>query len=325
MPSLAEKYSKWDALEDSDDDGGARRPARERDQASAYYTGVEGFGLAAARDLDAVSGPLEEVGQIREHFRASDARPGAAPGVKDAPAARPPSPKSEVPATAAPTTVGRHRPDDHFKRWDAYDPEGAILDMDNEGKAKPEDAPAMVQSDDRMVNIECVDYQKDRAEHDLDVEFDEKTKNLKQRIAYYFHTASKCKEEGNSMLTVKNDPSGALKSYEAGLHALQPCLDVDVLCAGSVFAKIATLACHLNSNAAQASLKIGADERALGYADAALAVDGAHEKSRYRRAVALWHLGRREDALEELARLGPRHAEGSKLRDTILASAPTEG
>eukprot|EP00438_Fugacium_kawagutii_P027815 Skav220529 [mRNA] locus=scaffold6435:55230:57906:- [translate_table: standard] len=158
---LAAEYQKWEDFDedmeglDDDLDGG--------------YGGVDSNGL----DLNALTGPAEEVKQIQAHWRreavkmAKSHRRDVRPGGQGKPQAKEVSSKVEkckvaLEPTASTRPVVQERPcvvapaagrDDNYAKWKKFDADAALLELDNEDTT--EDRPESI-----MANLRACSYRK---------------------------------------------------------------------------------------------------------------------------------------------------------------------
>eukprot|EP01062_Namystynia_karyoxenos_P080716 TRINITY_DN8731_c0_g1_i1.p2 TRINITY_DN8731_c0_g1~~TRINITY_DN8731_c0_g1_i1.p2 ORF type:complete len:339 (+),score=118.49 TRINITY_DN8731_c0_g1_i1:81-1097(+) len=254
----------------------------------ADYRPFEG----SPEDLDAVSGPQEEVAAIRRHWAEQDRlhrgrQPqGAAPPPRarlleppqqheeveeeEAPAPQqrpqprqqpPPPPKRVDPAEGAaqegPRTVASN-----YRKWDNFDADAAELEVDNSDRKDPEEAATMVRATAGGVGIQCVDYKKDREEFDLDKELQHRTQDLQSSLTHRLKLAGDCNDRGNAAMDAgKKEPAegpqkfrDALAHYTEGLEVLQFCVTAKVLMAPGLVEKLNQLLVPLTNNAAQAAL-----------------------------------------------------------------------
>ena len=295
MVSIGDKYSKWDQYVDSDDE----------------HLGPGGLDLDALKGSDAA-----EIAQIQKNWGNTT----NTTTTTTTPTTTTPTPTSTPPTTTplkqtAQSTKPQPSP---FSEWDKYDAEKAILELENEDRHDPEEAPTMMRAENGRVAVETVDYKKDAEEHRVDVEFEEKAKDLKQTVARKFRDAHVYKEEGNALMK-RGKCAEAAVQYAKGTLLIEYCVEVLVLAAPSMQEKITSLATALHSNHAQATLAAGDYTSAANSAAEALRLTPSHEKSLYRRASAFAHLGKVKEALEDLNALPEGNTAAQKLKVTLLA------
>lgn len=320
--SLSAEYKKWEEfdeeLDDLDDD-------------------IEDFGRSGGIQLDALTGPVDEVVKIQKHWRresrqrAKDllknegvktlARP-ACPEVPNLPT----GPVVERPCMYTPPedaqAVAAKAIERDYGKWKNFDADCALLELDNEGTTEEGTAMRMSASKgSAMVN--CEGYTKNREEYDLDSEIEHHMGGLKKIMAQNFRDASNLKAEGNDLLR-KGKTEAAAETYKKGLETMQLAQSASVLMADSLADKQSRLIADLHRNLAAAQLALSDFEAVLKSCDEALKLGGDQdEKARYRKAVALLRLGRRADAAKEteaLAALGPEQGAAVKrLRAEIAA------
>jgi len=142
-----------------------------------------------------------------------------------------------------------------------------------------------------------------REEYELDQDIETQMGGLKKILAQSYRDASGLKAEGNELLR-KGRAEAAADMYAKGLDTLQLAQSASVLMADSMADKQSRLIADLHRNRAAAQLAMSDFNGALESADEALKAGGeGDEKARYRRALALLHLGRRDEAAQEADRL----------------------
>eukprot|EP00930_Biecheleria_cincta_P056109 TRINITY_DN42289_c0_g1_i1.p1 TRINITY_DN42289_c0_g1~~TRINITY_DN42289_c0_g1_i1.p1 ORF type:complete len:781 (-),score=189.66 TRINITY_DN42289_c0_g1_i1:1-2343(-) len=322
--SLSAEYKKWEAFDEEDLD--------ELDDDMEDVGSIEGIAL------DALTGPAEEVANIKKHWRRetrqrakelqqnesikSPARP-ARPAVPSLPT----GPLVERPCMYTPPedpkAVAAKAIERDYGKWKNFDADGALLELDNEGTTEEGSAMRMTASKGSAM-INCEGYTKNREEYDLDTEIEQHMGGLKKIMAQNFRDASTLKAEGNDLLR-KGKAEAAAETYKKGLQTMQLAQSASVIMADSLADKQSRLIADLHRNLAAAQLALSDFEAVLKSCDEALKVGGGQdEKARYRKAVALLRLGRRADAAKEteaLAALGPEHdAAVKKLRIEMAAS-----
>lgn len=312
---LAEQYQKWQHFGGSDGD--------ELDDVDDLDDDMEGSGHSKL-DLDAIKGPKEEVAKIHRHWRREqkerevgvrkDKRSAAQQLQAERRAAREPElpagpiihrpceyrPPSD-PSAAAAQALARD-----YGKWKNFDADSVILDMDNEGTT--EDGTALrCNTSKHSAVLNCENYTKDREEYDLDQEIEEQIGGLKKTLAQRVKDAAGCKLEGNSLMR-EGRFQDACEAYQKGLEVMELCTQASVLMADSMEQKQRRLLADLHRNLAAAHLELHQFDAARASCDAALAEakklgDGEDEKARYRRAMALFGLGRTSDAQLDTDRL----------------------
>lgn len=320
---LAAEYQKWEEFEDMDDleEGG--------------MDCVDSMGM----DLNALTGPAEEVKQIQAHWRreavkmakssrkagakgaagaAGDANGSSANSTRVAVEVRPKvdtqhftptGPVQERPCVVAPA-AGRF--DDNYAKWKKFDADAALLELDNEDTTE-EGKTMRLSAGQGSAMLNCEGYTKDREEYDLDQDIERNMGGLKKIIAQNFKDASGLKAEGNELMR-SGQVAGAIQKYQAGLDTLHLAREASVLMSASLAAKQSSLVADLYKNLSAAQLKSNDFTAALSSADAAIqACDD--EKARYRRAMALLRLKRIPEARTEAEAL----AAGDPAVQTLLA------
>lgn len=221
---------------------------------------------------------------------------------------------SSDPAAAPAEALSRE-----YKKWNGFDADEALLELDNEGTTQ--EGTAMRCSAGKgsaMINAEG--YTKEREEYDLDQDIEKQMGSLKQIIAQRLKDAANYKAEGNRLLRDgRLQDAGA--TYACGLEALELCQQASVLMSESMLSKQGQLAADLHRNLAAVQLKLANFEGARASCDRALECSSAgagrggadDEKARYRRAVALLRLGRVEDAQADIEQLAVGRGEADAI------------
>eukprot|EP00435_Cladocopium_sp_Y103_P054536 s958_g17.t1 len=321
---LAAEYQKWEEFEDMDD--------LEEDGMDC----VDSMGM----DLNALTGPAEEVKQIQAHWRReavkmakssrkAGAKGAAGPaGAADGSSAKstraavevrpkvdtqhftPTGPVQERPCVVAPA-AGRF--DDNYAKWKKFDADAALLELDNEDTTE-EGKTMRLSAGQGSAMLNCEGYTKDREEYDLDQDVERNMGGLKKIIAQNFKDASGLKAEGNDLMR-SGQVAEAIQKYQAGLDTLHLAREASVLMSASLAAKQSSLVADLYKNLSAAQLKNNDFTAALSSADAAIqACDD--EKARYRRAMALLRLKRIPEARTEAEALA---AGGDPAVQKLLA------
>eukprot|EP01064_Diplonema_japonicum_P018113 TRINITY_DN26804_c0_g1_i1.p1 TRINITY_DN26804_c0_g1~~TRINITY_DN26804_c0_g1_i1.p1 ORF type:complete len:310 (+),score=78.60 TRINITY_DN26804_c0_g1_i1:47-931(+) len=288
MSNLSAAYSKWDSIECSDDEG-----------PTTTTTGLRRTNVTES-SLDALKGSEEEVRQIRKNW-----------GYHDAVEEPVQEKKEKITTNTKPATTTRT-----FKEWDSFDADKELLNLENEDMHDPEEAPSMVSGTKEVINVDCVNYKKDREEYDLDRELEDRGKDLKQRTAYRFNTSHTLKEDGNKALK-KGNLKEAIKIYLSAQTCVASCISAIPVMSPSMGQKVKDLATTIASNLSQAFVSSNQYSEALAAAEEALSLTPSHEKSLYRKAVCCRQLGRYKDALEALTALPRGNSAGAKLRVEI--------
>lgn len=320
---LSAEYQKWEEFEDMDD--------LEEDGMDC----VDSMGM----DLNALTGPAEEVKQIQAHWRreavkmakssrkvgaqgaagAANASSGSSTRVEEV---RPkvdtqhvtPGPVQERPCVVAPA-AGRF--DDNYAKWKKFDADAALLELDNEDTTE-EGKTMRLSAGQGSAMLNCEGYTKDREEYDLDQDIERNMGGLKKIIAQNFKDASGLKAEGNELMR-SGQLAGAIQKYQAGLDTLHLAREASVLMSASLAAKQSSLVADLYKNLSAAQLKSNDFTAALSSADAAIqACDD--EKARYRRAMALLRLKRTPEARKEAEALAVGDPAVQKLLAELAAS-----
>ena len=284
---LAAEYQKWedfdDDLEEDDLDGG-----------------VDSSGM----DLNALTGPADEVKQIQAHWRREAvkmAKTSRKPRVVASPPAKEvamvPGPVLERPCLVAPAAG---RLEENYDKWKKFDADAALLELDNEDTTE-EGKTMRLSAGQGSAMLNCEGYTKDREEYDLDQDIERNMGGLKQILAQNFKDASGLKAEGNDLMR-SGRLTDAIRKYRDGLDALHLAREASVLMTPSLAAKQSNLVADLYKNLSCAQLKSNDFAAALASADEALKVCD-DDKARYRRAMALLKLNRLPDARKEVESL----------------------
>jgi len=332
--ALTHDYAKWETYDDCED-------VDEID---------EDDDLGGGMDLDAITGPKEEVARIRSHWRRENAaqrrRTRAEERKKAAEAA---ARRAELRAKDAlaegPATIPRpcqYRPSSdpavapakaihrEYNKWKDFDADKAILELDNDGKTEEGDAMRCeARKGSAMITAEG--YKKDREEYDLDQDIEKQMGGLKKVLAQRLKDASASKTEGNALLKAKK-PKEACEAYQRGLEMMDLCSHATVIMADSMADKNTQLMTDLYRNLAAAQLEVGDYEGARASCDAILkpadkdkkeAVED--EKAFYRRAVALLRLGRIQDSERDIAALAAIRGEDDAVVRRLRNEAGAKG
>ncbi|CAJ1370248.1 unnamed protein product [Effrenium voratum] len=299
---MAAQYKKWDdfddELEDLDEDAN------------------DGFELNSGMDLNALTGPAEEVKMIKAHWRREGrrlARSSQKPPNNDhrqKSIVPEPGPMQERPCV----TSEQRLLEQNYKKWNKFDADAAMLEIDNADTT--EEGKAMrLSAGQGSAMLNCEGYTKDREEYDLDQDIERNMGGLKQLLAQNLKDASQLKMEGNTMLRA-GQAKEAADQYRKGIETLQLARQASVLMSASLADKQSQLLADLNKNLAAAQLAISDFSGALASADEALTVSD-DEKARYRRAVALVRLKRLDEARKEVEKLDSSDPAVQKLKSEL--------
>lgn len=313
--ALNKDYQKWKEL-NSDSD--------ELDSLDDDYDDV--------MDLNALTGPAEEVAKIRKHWRYEEKKNKRQ--MKKKPQEKPKAETSYItsdPITARPC---EYRPDESaatksmkksYDKWKKMDADAMLLDLDNEGKTEEGNAMRMTAGKGNAV-LQCEDYIKDREEYDLDEEIQQKMGGLKRTVQERLKVAAQSKEEGNQLMR-QGHVKESCKAYQRGAAALEICHQSTAIMSDGLADKTKRLLGDLHRNLAAAHLQLEEWQGAYESADLALSLveEGKDDdKARYRRALAAVRLGRKKEAEKDLHLLrslrGPEDAFVTKI-DALLADS----
>lgn len=240
---LSADYQKWEDFEEDLDD-------LDDDEC-----GMDRCWDSSGMDLNALSGPAEEVKQIQAHWRREAVRmaksckkmkpKGATKGDTPKPPtgdtldlAEVPSPASAL-AMPSPVEIVQERPsvvtsgggrlEQNYSKWKNFDADAALLELDNEDTTE-EGKTMRLSAGQGSAMLNCEGYTKDREEYDLDQDIERNMGGLKKIIAQNFKDASGLKTEGNELL----------KSGQA-----QEAISNLVLLMGDVFSCVCLSSAHL--------------------------------------------------------------------------------
>jgi len=324
--ALTQDYKKWETFDDEYND---------IDELSDEDT--------LDCDLDALTGPSDEIARIHKHWKRETAgRRRAARSKHSKPLAtamktvptqslqpagpivqrpceyRPPSDKEAVPARA----INRE-----YAKWKTFDADAALLELDNEGKTEEGNAMRCEARKGSAV-LSTEGYTKDREEYDIDEELEQQMGGLKKSLAQRAKDAAGFKAEGNRLLR-EGRARDACTSYERGLDMMELCQQATVIMSDSLADKNVRLIADLHRNLAAAQLAADDFEGALASSNAALRSigdDRDDEKARYRRATALLRLGRVDEARPDIDSLVAARGEGDeavrRLRTEVAKVSP---
>lgn len=302
--NLSDKYKKWEEFNDNDLD--------ELDDEEFDDAVPSGF------DLDAITGPKEEVSKIRAHWnreyrkvkrhgryvgdcKASDGiltRPSP-PSLPATPVIARPSEYLPIddPQAASAKAIARD-----YDRWTSFDADAALLALDNEGTTEEGNAMRCT-STKGSATFNLEGYTKDREEYDLDQEIEQHVGGLKKVLAQNLKDASNLKLEGNEFLRAGRAKEAA-DAYVRGLHKMALAQQSFVLMADSMSEKQTRLVADLYRNLAAAKLTLSDFSGALDSCDEALKLgQDSDNKALYRRSLALLGLGRLEEADKTVSKL----------------------
>jgi len=312
---LTAEYEKWqdfdEDLAELDDDAG-----------TDFYLDSSGL------DLNALTGPEDEVSQIRAHWRREARKMAKSSRRETRQQLQPnapmrtdmqPGPVQERPSVCEPSSNAMKQ---SYDKWKSFDADDAILQLDNEDTT--EEGKAMrLNADPGSAFLTTEGYTKDREEYDLDEDIQRNMGNLKQILAQNFQDASALKAEGNELLRAGKAGEASAK-YAQGISTLQLASHASVLMTTSLAEKQSRLLADLQRNLAAAQIAVGDFAAAVDSVDEVLRADDNDGKARYRRAVALLRLRRFSEASDEVGRLESRaqtcdDAAVRRLREEITA------
>ncbi|CAK9086361.1 Serine/threonine-protein phosphatase T (PPT) [Durusdinium trenchii] len=326
---LSADYQKWEDFEEDLDD-------LDDDEC-----GMDRCWDSSGMDLNALSGPAEEVKQIQAHWRREAVRmaksckkmkpKGATKGDTPKPPtgdtldlAEVPSPASAL-AMPSPVEIVQERPsvvtsgggrlEQNYSKWKNFDADAALLELDNEDTTE-EGKTMRLSAGQGSAMLNCEGYTKDREEYDLDQDIERNMGGLKKIIAQNFKDASGLKTEGNELLK-SGQAQEAISKYQEGLETLQLAQQASVLMSSSLADKQSCLVCDLWKNLSAAQLAAGDFDGALRSADEALQASPADNKAHYRRATALLRLQRKEEARKELDLMASSDPAVGRLRKEL--------
>eukprot|EP00933_Yihiella_yeosuensis_P070723 TRINITY_DN7887_c1_g1_i2.p1 TRINITY_DN7887_c1_g1~~TRINITY_DN7887_c1_g1_i2.p1 ORF type:complete len:858 (-),score=221.63 TRINITY_DN7887_c1_g1_i2:144-2684(-) len=323
---LAADYSKWDNFEEDHEE------LDELDDDHLVPSGGTDF------DLDAVTGPKEEVMRIQSHWRRESRRISKASKAqtqiprRSAPAAPSITPAEHVqerpceyracddPEAASAKAISRN-----YDRWKTFDADAALLELENEGTSTEGTAMRMNSSKGSAM-LNCEGYTKDREEYELDQDIEKHMASLKKALAQSVRDASNLKAEGNDLLRTGRADDAALV-YKKGLEIMELGERSSILMADSMAGKQNRLIGDLYRNLAAAQLASSDFQGALSSCDEAIKRGGDEndDKARYRRATALFNLGRLEEASAEVDSLANSEDPSIRKLKAGIASAKTGG
>jgi len=328
--ALNKDYKKWDHFEEED----------EIDEVDSD----DGFTDQTMHDLDALTGPKEEIAKIHAHWQRQGKqqkrsahkhheRTQGTVGKRDpAPAAQPPEETGPVvprPCVYRPPDAPEAAPskalNKEYKKWKEFDADEALLEFENEGTTK-EGTAMRCSAGGGSACINTEGYTKDREEYELDEDIAKQMGGLKKIIAQRLQDAGGLKAEGNSYMRQKR-LKDAVIAYKSGLTKMEICQQASVIMADSMSSKQTRLVGDLHRNLAAAQLELGDFEGARESCDRALECTSKNgeepdeEKARYRRATALLQLGRATEAQPDIKRLAACRGADDPVVKRLVAQA----
>ena len=222
---LSADYQKWDDFEDMD----------ELDEDVEMDTWD-----SAGMDLNALTGPAEEVKEIQAHWKREAvkmARSSRKSREQVRSVVRKEVSMDVGPIQERPCILGAQsgQVENSYSKWKNFDADAALLELDNEDTT--EEGKAMrLSAGQGSAMLNCEGYTKDREEYDLDQDIERNMGDLKKILAQNFKDASALKLEGNDLLR-SGQVELAKKKYREGLEALQLSQQASVLLSPSLSAK----------------------------------------------------------------------------------------
>jgi len=327
--ALNKDYKKWEHFEEEDIDD---------------VDSDDGFTDRTLHDLDALTGPKEEIAKIHAHWRREGKRQKRSAhkhpertqgfvGERDpAHAAIPPEETGPVihrPCVYRPPNAPEVAPakalDREYNKWKEFDADAALLGFENEGTTQ-EGTAMRCSAGGGSACINTEGYTKDREEYELDQDIETHMGGLKKIIAQRLQDAAGLKAEGNSYMREKR-LKDAVIAYKGGLAKMEICQQASVIMADSMSSKQTRLVGDLHRNLAAAQLELGDFEGARENCDRALECTSANgegpdeEKARYRRATALLQLGRVTEAQPDIKRLAACRGADDPVVKRLMAQA----
>jgi hypothetical protein len=325
--ALSRDYQKWDTYDDDD----ANDSLDDVSDDEAVGDGGDAGGI----DLDAMTGPREEVARIQAHWkrearakRREDKRAEARRREEHHQRVREAREQEQLSAPSGPL---RHRPceyrppnhkdvapskalNEEYRSWKKFDANEAMLDLDNDGKT--EEGRAMrCEARPGSAMISHVDAKKDREEFELDEDIEKHMGGLKKIVGQRLKDAAASKSEGNSLFR-NGRASDACSAYLGGIEMMELCKQAQVIMSDSMSSKVTALTADLRRNLAAAQLQAADLKGCVETCDALLGEtvekDGGgksqgettcDEKALYRRAEALLRLGKTEKAQRDIEKL----------------------
>mmetsp|Transcript_62170 Transcript_62170/g.115371 ORF Transcript_62170/g.115371 Transcript_62170/m.115371 type:complete len:359 (-) Transcript_62170:68-1144(-) len=296
--TLSQNYRKWESFEEDEFAVGS-----DDEDCNDYYS-----------SLDAITGPQEEVANIRAHWKRETAKlkqqvRRTAEESKKSERDRQEAARAQEEIQSAGVvqqrpciySVGRELQTSpakslqkDYSKWENFDANAALLELDNEGKtAEGSGVRCTARAESAVLAAEG--YKKDKEEFELDEEIDQHMGSLKKSIAQRLKDASELKQAGNDKLRGGN-ATAAIGLYKDGIESLHLCHNASVLMSEAVSQKLATITADLLRNLAAAQLQTGDLEGCIESCTAVLrgaCIDGKDgvevddDKALYRRAKAL--------------------------------------
>ena len=226
------------------------------------------------------------------------------PTSREQPPARPPAScvaASSSPGTKATTQDGSAEladvkaRDAHHKRWDGFDIDEAVMEMENEGIEDENDVTWKMRGGGS--GITCEDYKKTKEEVELDREIADKMGSLKLDLNKKMNHAARHKQLGNEALQ-RGRLEEAFSQYKQGMGLLDFVQYSAPVMAPRMLEMVTQLQLDLNNNAAQAALKLKQWDVAQICASEALKLDPKNVKALYRLGTAKQEQGETKEATE---------------------------
>jgi len=233
-------------------------------------------------ELDALTGPPEEVARIRRNWSQADQ------------ARR--SERRHVPAPPIPAGPVQPRPDvvqpaaSHFeaayKKWDKLDTTAMELELDNEDRKPAEEADMMLRSDGGAVSMTAVNYKQDREEYEMDEELQARAKDMQAVVRAKMTRAWQNKESGDA-LSKKGQQSEALRNYLLGAQELEYCITARCIMAPGLSDKVRDVGVEVKLGAARAAAGTADWEVAKSMSEQVLELDdGCSEAQEIKKAAS---------------------------------------
>mmetsp|Transcript_41502 Transcript_41502/g.90368 ORF Transcript_41502/g.90368 Transcript_41502/m.90368 type:complete len:681 (-) Transcript_41502:131-2173(-) len=236
-------------------------------------------------ELDALTGPPEEVARIRRNWSQADQ-------ARRSQGRRAPAPPAPIPA-AGPV---QPRPDvvqpvtSHFeaayKKWDKLDTTAMELELDNEDRKPAEDADMMLRSDGGAVSMTAVNYKQDREEYEMDEELQARTKDMQAVVRAKMTRAWQNKESGDA-LSKKGEQGEALRNFLLGAQELEYCITARCIMAPGLSDKVRDVGVAVKLGAARAAAATADWDVAKSMSEQVLELDnGCQEAKEINKAAA---------------------------------------
>lgn len=340
--ALSRDYQKWE-----------RYGEDEQNDLDDVSDDDDGFGgpCAEGLNLDALTGPQEEVSRIQAHWKReakaklreekkADAwrREERLRNVREA------REQEALDASSGPVKYRpcEYRPPHHkdaatskalnqeYGSWKKFDANECLLELDNDGKTE-EGSHMRCEASPNNAMISHVDYKKDREEFELDEDIEKHMGGLKKVIGQRLKDATGCKLEGNSLLR-EGRASDACTAYLRGLDTMELCQQASLIMSDSMASKNTQLLADLRRNLAAAQLEAGDLKGCIASCDALLAEgdkggaksqgeSASDEKALYRRAVALLRLGKTDKAHRDIEKLAAARGQDDAVVRRLRADA----